>query len=70
MDKELMRAVNNEIISLFAWMGFDDVSTIQDSILKEVCEDVMETSDYPNYNDSDIRIAIGRAITKLVMNNN
>lgn len=69
MDKELMRAVNNEIISLFAWMGFDDVSTIQDSILKEVCEDVMETSDYPNYNDSDIRIAIGRAIIKLVMNN-
>jgi hypothetical protein len=46
-------------------MDLDEISEIQDNILEEVCEDVMETSDYPNYNDSDIRIAIKRVIINL-----
>jgi hypothetical protein len=63
--EELEKRVKREIGLAFSWMDLDEISEIQDNILEEVCEDVMETSDYPNYNDSDIRIAIKRVIINL-----
>ena len=63
--EELEKRVKREIGLAFSWMDLDEISEIQDNILEEVCEDVMETSDYPNYNDSDIRMAIKRVIINL-----
>lgn len=35
---------------------------IADHIIDDVIEDIKETSDYPAFNDSDVRIAIGRVL--------
>lgn len=35
---------------------------IADHIVDDVIEDIKETSDYPAFNDSDVRIAIGRVL--------
>ena len=60
--EELRQNVWKQILSLFQWWDYSEISSIQNAILDDVCKDVVETSDYPNYNDSDIRIAIKRAI--------
>ena len=60
--EELIKNVRREIGLAFSWMDTCDILEIQSHITDKVCEDVIETSDYPNYNDSDIRIAIKRVI--------
>ena len=60
--EELKKEVSNHINILFGWMDGSEIEDVKDSILNEVCKDVMETSDYPSHNDSDIRIAIKRVL--------
>jgi hypothetical protein len=50
---------------MFSDWDISDACDLCCNIIDEVCEDVMETSDYPEYNDSDIRIAVKRTIIKL-----
>ena len=62
---DLKKAVRQNIGELFNWMDASDLCSFQDKITDMVCDDVIETSNYPNYNDSDIRIAISRTILNL-----
>lgn len=64
--EELKELVKIKIAQLFNWMDISDIVDLQNNILDEVCEDVMDSTDYPlNYNDSDIEIAISRVIIRL-----
>lgn len=50
---------------MFPEWDASEVADLGANILDEVVDDVIETSDYPNYNDSDLRIAIKRTIINL-----
>jgi hypothetical protein len=64
--EELKELVKIKIAQLFNWMDMSDIVDLQNNILDAVCEDVMDSTDYPlNYNDSDIEIAISRVIINL-----
>jgi hypothetical protein len=64
--EELKELVKIKIAQLFNWMDISDIVDLQDNITEEVCEDIMDSTDYPlNYDDSDIEIAISRVIIKL-----
>ena len=55
--EELKELVKIKIAQLFNWMDMSDIVDLQNNILDEVCEDIMDSTDYPlNYNDSDIEI--------------
>ena len=64
-DDELRENAKAMIEKMFQWWEHDELADLCANIIDEVCEDVMETSDYPNYNDSDLRIAIKRTIINL-----
>lgn len=68
--EELKENVRKQILSLFQWWDASDIESIQSAILDDVCKDVVETSGYPDYNDSDIRIAIKRTIVNNLQNFN
>ena len=53
------------IYQMFSDWDISDAGDLCCNIIDEVVEDVMETSDYPDYNDSDLRIAIKRTIINL-----
>jgi hypothetical protein len=62
---DLLADVRKEVVAMFGGaMDGSDVEKLADTIADDAAEDVMETSDYPNYNDSDIRIAIIRTLKK------
>ena len=63
--EELRENVNNVIYDMFSDWDISDAGDLCCNIIDEVIEDVIETSDYPEYNDSDIRIAIKRTIINL-----
>ena len=63
--EELKKQVKREIGLAFSWMDLSDIAELQDNLTDRVCNDVIETSDYPNYNDSDIRIAITRILKEI-----
>lgn len=63
--EELKKQVKREIGLAFSWMDLSDIAELQENLMERVCEDVMESSDYPNYNDSDIRIAITRILKEV-----
>ena len=54
--------INREISAMFSDWDMSEIAELTEAIGEEVADDVMETSDYPNYNSSDIRIAIKRVI--------
>ena len=60
--KELREDVEFVITQMFATWDFADINTIKTAITDDVVNDVIETSDYPNYNCSDIIIAVKRTI--------
>lgn len=60
--KELRENVEFVITQMFATWDFADINTIKTAIIDDVVNDVIETSDYPNYNCSDITIAVKRTI--------
>lgn len=62
MKEEIQR----EITSMFNDWDCSDISEIAELIGEEVADDVMCSSDYPNYNSSDIRIAIKRVIIERI----
>ena len=68
--EELKENVRKQILILFQWWDASDIESIQSTILDDVCKDVVETSGYPDYNDSDIRIAIKRTIVNNLQNFN
>ena len=63
--EELKKQVKREIGLAFSWMDLSDIAELQDNLTDRVCNDVIETSDYPNYNDSDIRISITRILKEI-----
>lgn len=63
--EELKKEVKREIGLAFSWMDISDIAELQDNLMDRVCKDVMETSDYPNHNDSDIRMAIVRVLKEV-----
>lgn len=63
---ELKKNIAVVIRQMFRDWDFSDIEEVTDSIIDNVADEVMETSNYPNYNDSDVRIAVKRVIiTKL-----
>ena len=64
-DEELRENAEKMIYQMFSDWGISDAGSLCCNIIDEVVEDVMETSDYPDYNDSDLRIAIKRTIISL-----
>ena len=63
--EELKKQVKRKIGLAFSWMDLSDIAELQDNLTDRVCNDVIETSDYPNYNDSDIRISITRILKEI-----
>ena len=62
---DLLAAIRTEVKLMFAGaMDISDTEKVADTLQADVANDVMETSDYPNYNISDIRIAIIRTLKK------
>ena len=64
-EEKLRQDAENVIYDMFSDWDISDAGELCCNIIDEVCEDVIETSDYPEYNDSDIRIAVKRTIIKL-----
>ena len=62
VHKELVNGILREVGILFREWDFDEINSIGERIMHDVIDDVKETSDYPNFNDSDIRISIKRVI--------
>lgn len=54
--------IQKEIVSMFRGWELSEITEITELIGESVADDVMCSSDYPNYNSSDIRIAIKRVI--------
>ena len=54
--------INREISAMFSDWNASEVAELTEAIGESVADEVMETSDYPNYNSSDIRTAIKRVI--------
>ena len=63
-DNALLATIRTEMVQMLCGMTDSDIEKMADAIQDKVAEDVRETSDYPNYNDSDIRIAIARTLKK------
>lgn len=63
--EKLKKQIKREILLLFSWMDLSDIAELQENLTDRVCNDVIETSDYPYYNDSDIRIAIARVLKEV-----
>ena len=66
--KSLINEINKVIEQMFYTWDGSEIATIQNVIAEEAAEDVIETSDYPNHNDSDIRIAIKRVLLNKITN--
>ena len=64
-EEKLRQDAENVIYDMFSDWDISDAGELCCNIIDEVVEDVIETSDYPEYNDSDIRIAVKRTIIKL-----
>ena len=62
----LKREIRNEITIRFREWDQSEIAGLQDALTESVAEDVVETSDYQNYNVSDIRIAIKRVVMQRV----
>ena len=54
--------INREISAMFSDWDASEVAELTEAIGESVADEVMVTSDYPNYNSSDIRTAIKRVI--------
>ena len=54
--------INREISAMFSDWNASEVAELTEAIGESVADEVMVTSDYPNYNSSDIRTAIKRVI--------
>ena len=58
----IKKEIEKEIKTMFREWEHSEISEITELIGESVADDVMCTSDYPNHNSSDIRIAIKRVI--------
>jgi deferrochelatase/peroxidase EfeB len=58
--------INREIEQMFREWDASDIAEIEETIGEAVADDVMCSSDYPNHNTSDIRIAIKRVIIERI----
>lgn len=59
---QLQDNVRRAMYTMFPSWDSDERNELCNNIIDMVCEDVIETSDYPNYNGSDISLGIKRAI--------
>ena len=59
---ELKNAIRIVIAQMFSTWDLSDIERVYDSICDEVADDVIETSNFPLFHDSDIRIAVKRVI--------
>ena len=60
--EELRKNIESVITEMFSNWDCSEIAEIIDNIGDEVAADVMETSDYSCYNDSDISIAVKRVV--------
>jgi hypothetical protein len=59
-DKQLIKAIVLE--HMLDTMDTDQARTVTDLIIDDVVKDVEECADGENWNDSDVRLAIGRVL--------
>jgi hypothetical protein len=64
-EKKLREDAEKTIHEMFSDWDDSEIADLCSNIIDEVCDDVMYASGYPNYNDSDLRIAIKRTIINL-----
>lgn len=63
-DWELIAELNSTIDAMLWEMFPSYVNEISDQIREDVIEDVKTSSDWPNYNGSDVSLAIQRSVLK------
>ena len=61
MTQENKTTVKREFINCFSWMNIGDSERLYDMLEDDIISDIEETAD-PEFNDSDIRIAIARVL--------
>lgn len=61
-DYVLKTVITKQVELLFREWDLEDISSITERIMDQVVEDVKETSNYPDYNDSDVRSAVKRVV--------
>ena len=64
--EELKKEIRAEIEKVFRGWDCCEISDICARITDAVADDVIETSDYPSHNSSDIRISIKRVILSCI----
>jgi len=63
VEKGLRKQIRTEVMRSFCnWLTASDIESVAESIVDECVEDVKVCSDYPHYNDSDVRLAIQRVV--------
>jgi len=62
-DKQFIKAIVLE--HMLDIMDTDQARTVTDLIIDDVVKDVEECADGENWNDSDVRLAIGRSLVIL-----
>ena len=63
IEKDLRKQIRTEVMRTFCSMlTASDIESVAESIVDECVEDVKVCSDYPHYNDSDVRLAIQRVV--------
>lgn len=68
VEKVLRKQIRNEVMQSFCTlMCASDIESMNMAMVDAVVQDVKECSDYPHYNDSDVRIAIQRVILNRVI---
>lgn len=61
MTQEKKTFVKSKFIDCFSWMDVGDAERLYDMLEDDIISDIEETAD-PEFNDSDVRIAITRVL--------
>ena len=68
VEKDLRNQIYEQIVITFRdWLTASDVESMAEKMIDDCVEDVKVCSDYPNYNDDDVRLAIQRVVLDRVM---
>ena len=59
---DTLKNVEAVIRQMFSDWDCSEIEEVTDAIIENVADEVMETSSYPNYNDSDVRMAVKKVI--------
>lgn len=62
-DEELEKLI---LVELEKMLGFENATEIPQHFIDTVREDIQSSSDYPNYNNSDVTIAVRRNVLNAI----